>query len=163
MPATEPSLQSALRKKKDADFIQTLQLINTNQFDAYHERPKLLGLVWGLAAFQRAVAHGGMRAFLDLEEGQSFHETETWCREVGATRAAAYLAATAALYPNGKVPRNDDRRYRIAETLVKTAGGASTTLSGSSIGRTRAPPKRWAGSSGSTSRSIATTSTRPST
>lgn len=53
------------------------------------------------------------------------HDVEGWCRAIGAKRAAAYLDATAALFPRGRVPRDDMRRFDIREAL--SDGGSRTS------------------------------------
>jgi hypothetical protein len=117
-PSKSPSLQSALAQKKDADFIRTLQLVDTNQAGTHFvDRPHPLAMIWGLVAFHQDVALRGIRGFLDPEEGNGFRETEEWCGTVGAKRAKAYLAATAKLFPNGRVPKDDLRRFEITSKL----------------------------------------------
>jgi hypothetical protein len=80
-------------------------------------------MVWGLASFQRAISVGGVRQFLDQEEARAFHEIEQWCREIGARRAAAYLAATAKLFQKVESP--------------------GTMIAGSSLPRSRSSFHRW--------------------
>ena len=46
-----------------------------------------------------------------------YHEAETWCRKIGATRAAQYLQAGARHFPGGRVPVDDGQRRAIGDEL----------------------------------------------
>ena len=87
----------------------------------FHERPEPLAIVGGLCALARAVSSGGIRQFIDQQEGVSFHEIESYCRMIGATRASEYLLDAAALFPDGRVPRDDMERFDIAVAYEPTS------------------------------------------
>ena len=85
------------------------------------ERPDAIAMVGGLCQLNMAVANGGMREFLDRPEGAFFHEIETYCRTVGASRASAYLGEAAKLFPKGRVPKDDEKRFDLASAYEPTS------------------------------------------
>jgi hypothetical protein len=50
-----------------------------------------------------------------FEDGHAhwFAEAQVWLQEIGAMRTGAYLAETAAAFPEGRVPEDDSKRAHL--------------------------------------------------
>ena len=82
------------------------------------DEPNAANMLLVLRAFYVSVSMEGMWKFLVSGEiGGLAPDAEIWCRTIGAQRAAAYLAATARLFPRGRVPRDEIRRFELVEVL----------------------------------------------
>ncbi len=121
LPATADiatRLTAALAERDPGEMLRALYELDSkhNGMD-FHRRPEPLGMLGGLWALHLGVMGGGIQDFLDRQEGAAFHETEEWCRRIGAKRARAYLHAVAKLYPGGRVPADGDERFKITSSF----------------------------------------------
>lgn len=111
-------LNAALRAKAAGDLMQALaDLDEKHNGMRFHDRPDPLCMLGGLWAFHSAVSNGGMVNFLSLQEGAGFHQTEEWCKRIGATRARGWLREVAKLFPGGRVSQDQGARDEILEDL----------------------------------------------
>lgn len=114
-PAT---VATVLAVADDAEFMERVA-----RLDEYHhgvpftQRPDPLGMLGGLGALYADVVQEGMWKFLAQREGEGFHETLAWCERIGAKRAVEQLRAVAALYPRGRVPRDERKRYAVVRAI----------------------------------------------
>ncbi|HKN69094.1 MAG TPA: DUF4375 domain-containing protein [Gemmatimonadaceae bacterium] len=118
------SLRDLAGLESDDQFLDELSRVDTkhNGID-FHERPHPLGMLGGLCVLHFDVASEGIWKFLDQSEGAGFHETVSWCKQLGAHRTVEYLTAVAALYPRGKVPTDDSARAQVLMDVQDETGG----------------------------------------
>ncbi len=96
--------------------------------------PEPLGMLGGLWVLYLQVSADGIWKFVGESTGEAFHETLAWCERVEAERAAAYLRAVAALYPRGRVPKDEAARYAVVEKLEETSPDSLRALDGEYAG-----------------------------
>jgi hypothetical protein len=88
------------------------------------DEPNAANMLLVLRALYASARFEGIWKFLDSSDiGALAHDAERWCRAIGAKRAAAYLAGTAALFPRGRIPRDDIRRVEVVEALWEKGRG----------------------------------------
>jgi hypothetical protein len=121
-PEAPPTVESVLRILEPDKFMLALSSLDMGHNGIpFYERPEPLATMGGLYALWIAVENGGLRQFIDQSDGAAFHETEASCRQIGADRAAEYLAEAANLFPDGRVPVDDDERFDIAVEYEPTS------------------------------------------
>ncbi len=124
-PKTDPrqQIEAALGIEEPVEFVYAMRDIVFGVLPgvSLDERPDAIAMVGGLCQLDMAVANGGMREFLDRPEGAFFHEIEGYCRTIGASRASAYLGEAAKLFPKGRVPKDDEKRFDLASAYEPTS------------------------------------------
>ena len=118
------SLPGVLAVKDPVDFLDAAREMvrhaegQASGPDWLTDEPNAPNMLLVLRALYVSTRFEGIWKFLNSSEiGALAHDAETWCRAIGARRAAAYLAETAALFPRGRVPRDDIRRVELVEAL----------------------------------------------
>jgi hypothetical protein len=109
--------------ESDEQFLDELSRLDTkhNGVD-FHERPHPFGMLGGMYVLHFDVASEGIWKFLDQSQGAGFHETIAWCKQLGASRTLEYLKAVAALFPRGKVPRDNAARAQVVMDVQDDRG-----------------------------------------
>ncbi|HEX2777917.1 MAG TPA: hypothetical protein VHM30_00345 [Gemmatimonadaceae bacterium] len=114
-PETTPyatAIAEVLAVRRSTAFATALQQLDTaSGLISFAQRPGILGRVGLLATLALALSErGGLRLFLDTPDGDGFRKLVTGCRAIGARKTERLLAAVAALYPRGRVPRDEGDR-----------------------------------------------------
>lgn len=107
-------LDEALGLTDDNDFVHALLSLDTGHGGMpLHERPAPLAMLLTVCALHIDLAVDGIAKFLTQTEGAGFGDAFYFCRISRATRADKYLTGVAALFPKGKVPKDDAKREAI--------------------------------------------------
>ncbi len=107
--------------EEDRDlFIQSAGELDGDGGAPLGQGPEPLDMLGGLWMLHLQVSADGIWKFVAESTGEAFHETLAWCERVEAERAAAYLRAVAALFPRGRVPKDEAARRVLVDELEGT-------------------------------------------
>ncbi len=83
----------------------------TNFYPPPEKRHELRQMISTLSGFSHYAGNDGIWKWL-IEDGAVhwFVKTQAWLERIRAKRARAYLDKTAAAFPRGRIPRDDDKR-----------------------------------------------------
>lgn len=119
VPRNDGAISAALAERRPEAFARALQAMDKgNSGIPFAERAGILGRVELLADFYLALSQtGGLRLFLDTPEGNGFRKLVFGCRVIDAPKTERLLAAVAALYPRGRVPRDEGDRLEATSEI----------------------------------------------
>ncbi len=120
--------------------VEILSQLESSRGVSLAELPQILQMSRGLHYLVVDVeVYGIERFFVEEDVGAFAHQAVTWCENVGAERAASYLAAAIALFPDGQVPadhwarmecvlRLEEQDPNLFEALDREYQGATSDL-----------------------------------
>lgn len=73
-----------------------------------HELRQMISTMRGFCLY--AGNEGVWKFLIEDDAAHWFAKLKVWLKQIGAKKATAYLNATTAAFPGGRVPKNDDKR-----------------------------------------------------
>ena len=107
-----PTVKAALAKSDPGACLSALAALGAAPAVPLAERPELVRATIILNGLHLYASGDGMWKFLVGGDANVLVPiARRWCQRIGAERAAAYLDAAVALFPNGRLPAGEQRRF----------------------------------------------------